>query len=64
MHLKSTIFCLHFLKHVVGKESFFEELAKVQKNEMEKREKDKRENIKQELVLAAAKKAEEEAKKR
>lgn len=47
-----------------GKESFFEELAKVQKVEMEKREKDKRENIKQELVLAAAKKAEEEAKKR
>ncbi len=31
---------------------------------MEKREKDKRENIKQELVLAASKKAEEEAKKR
>ncbi|KAJ6642240.1 SAP30-binding protein [Pseudolycoriella hygida] len=47
-----------------GKESFFEELAKVQKTEMEKREKEKRENIKQELVLAAAKKAEEEAKKR
>lgn len=47
-----------------GKESFFEELAKVQKIEMEKREKDKRENIKQDLVIAAAKKAEEEAKKR
>ncbi|KAG4071435.1 hypothetical protein HA402_011589 [Bradysia odoriphaga] len=47
-----------------GKESFFEELAKTQKAEMEKREKDKRENIKQELVLAASKKAEEEAKKR
>lgn len=31
---------------------------------MEKREKDKRENIKDELVKAAAKKAEEEAKKR
>jgi len=47
-----------------GKESYFEELAKVQKTEMERREKDKRENIKQELVLAAAKKVEEEAKKR
>lgn len=49
---------------ISGKESFFEELARVQKLEMEKREKEKRENIKQELVLAATKKAEEEAKKR
>lgn len=53
---------LHF--YFSGKESFFEELAKVQKIEMEKREKDRKENVKQELVQAAAKKAEEEAKKR
>lgn len=51
------VFCL-------GKESFYEELARIQKVEMEKRDKDRKDNLKQELVLAAAKKAEEEAKRR
>lgn len=57
-------FSLNIFLFILGKESFFEELAKVQKVEMEKREKDKRENTKQELMLAATKKAEDEAKKR
>lgn len=55
---------IHFCFGDAGKESFYEELARIQKVEMEKRDKDRKENIKQELVLAAAKKAEEEAKRR
>lgn len=47
-----------------GKESFYEELAKAQKAEMDKREKEKKDNAKMEQVAAAARKAEEEAKKR
>lgn len=45
-----------------GKDSFYEELAKVQKVEMDKREKEP--ISKNEMVQAATKKAEEEAKKR
>lgn len=44
-----------------GKESYYEELSRVQRVEMEKREK---EISKNEMVAAATKKAEEEAKKR
>lgn len=44
-----------------SKESYYEELAKVQKIEMDKREKELSKN---EMVQAATKKAEEEAKKR
>ena len=47
-----------------GKESYYEELAKMQKIEMEKMEKHKKEVTKNQLVLDAAKRAEEEAKKR
>lgn len=47
-----------------GKESFYEELAMAQKLEMEKRERERKDNLKTELVVAAAKKAEEEAKRR
>lgn len=50
--------------YLTGKESFYEELARVQKIEMEKREKDRKDNMKQELAIAVAKKAEEDAKKR
>lgn len=56
--------CIHLLLSVLGKESFYEELARIQKVEMEKRDRDRKDNIKQELVIAAAKKAEEEAKRR
>lgn len=44
-----------------SKESFYEELAKVQKIEMDKREKELSKN---EMVQVATKKAEDEAKKR
>lgn len=47
-----------------GAESFYEELAKTQKVDMDKREKDRKDNSKVELALAAAKKVEEEAKRR
>lgn len=47
-----------------GPESFYEELAKTQKVEMDRREKEKKDNSKVELALAAAKKVEEEAKRR
>ncbi|GAB0097708.1 SAP30-binding protein [Sergentomyia squamirostris] len=47
-----------------GKESFYEELAKAQKAEMDRREKEKKDNAKMEQVTLAARKAEEEAKKR
>lgn len=47
-----------------GKESFYEELARVQKVEMERREKDRKESLKKDAVMAAVKKAEEESKKR
>lgn len=47
-----------------GKESYYEELAKSQKVEMDKREKDRKENIKVDLAVAAVRKTEEEAKKR
>lgn len=47
-----------------GKESYYEELAKSQKIEMDKREKDRKENVKVDMVVAAVRKAEEEAKKR
>lgn len=47
-----------------GPESFYEELAKAQKIEMDRREKDRKDNSKVELALAAAKKVEEEAKRR
>lgn len=47
-----------------GPESYYEELAKVQKTEMLKRQKERKETDKVELATAAAKKAEEEAKKR
>lgn len=46
-----------------GAESYYEELAKAQKLEMDRREK-KKDNTKVELALAAAKKVEEEAKRR
>ena len=47
-----------------GKESYFEELARLQKLEMDKMEKQKKEVTKNQLVLDAAKRADEEAKKR
>lgn len=47
-----------------GKESFYEELARVQKVEMERREKERKESLKLDAVMVAAKKAEEESKKR
>ena len=47
-----------------GPESFYEELAKTQKIEMDRREKEKKDNSKVELALATAKRVEEEAKKR
>lgn len=47
-----------------GPESFYEELAKAQRLEMDRREKEKKENSKVELALATAKKVEEEAKRR
>jgi len=47
-----------------GPESYYEELAKVQKNEMLKRQKERKENDKIEQAAAAARKVEEEAKKR
>lgn len=47
-----------------GPESYYEELARVQKNEMVKRQKEKKDNDKIEQVSALARKVEEEAKKR
>lgn len=47
-----------------GPESFYEELARVQKNEMLKRQKEKKDIDKIEQVSALARKVEEEAKKR
>ncbi|XP_023292558.1 SAP30-binding protein [Lucilia cuprina] len=47
-----------------GPESFYEELARVQKIEMVKRQKEKKDNDKIEQVSALARKVEEEAKKR
>lgn len=47
-----------------GTESFYEELAKAQKVEMTKRQKDKKDSDKIEQATAAARKVEEEAKKR
>lgn len=47
-----------------GPESFYEELARVQKNEMVKRQKEKKDTDKIEQVSALARKVEEEAKKR
>lgn len=64
-HIKT--FCISlitWLSFVLGKESFYEELALAQKLEMEKRERDRKDNMKTEMVLLAAKKAEEEAKRR
>ncbi|XP_055845099.1 SAP30-binding protein-like, partial [Episyrphus balteatus] len=47
-----------------GQESFYEELAKAQKIEMAKRQKEKKDSDKIEQATAAARKVEEEAKKR
>lgn len=47
-----------------GKESYYEELARGQKVEMEKREKDRKDHMKNEAAAAATKKIEEDAKKR
>lgn len=47
-----------------GPESFYEELAKTQKVEMDRREKEKKDSSKVELALATAKRVEEEAKRR
>lgn len=47
-----------------GEESYYEELAKAQKIEMDRREKEKKDTSKVELALATAKKVEEEAKRR
>lgn len=47
--------------HFTGKDSFYEELAKTQKTEMDKREKEMSKN---DMIQATAKKTEEEAKKR
>lgn len=47
-----------------GPESYYEELARVQKNEMLKRQKEKKDSDKIEQVSALARKVEEEAKKR
>lgn len=59
--MKNSWICLIFSDFRTDKESFYEELAKVQKIEMDKREK---EFSKSEMVQAATKKAEDEAKKR
>lgn len=47
-----------------GPESYYEELAKAQKIEMDRREKERKDNSKVELALATAKRVEEEAKRR
>lgn len=47
-----------------GAESYYEELAKAQKIEMDRREKEKKDTSKVDLALATAKKVEEEAKRR
>jgi hypothetical protein len=49
---------------ITGTESFYEELARQQKAEMDRIEKEKKDKAKTVLVLAAAAKVEEEAKKR
>lgn len=58
-YTSSKIICLCLV--ATGKESFYEELARVQKIEMDKREKDPSKN---DVLATATKKAEEEAKKR
>lgn len=59
------IFNLNFKFCRFGKESYYEELSKVQKVEMDKREKERRERNKIEFAAAQAKRQEEkEAKKR
>ncbi|XP_037929421.1 SAP30-binding protein-like [Teleopsis dalmanni] len=50
--------------HQWGPESFYEELARVQKNEMLKRQKERKETDKIEQATVLARKVEEEAKKR
>lgn len=52
---------VRFVFCAASKESFYEELAKAQKAEMDKREKELSKN---DMVIAATKKAEDEAKKR
>lgn len=47
-----------------GNESFYEELAGAQKVEMERRERERKDGLKHQLVVEAARKAEEEAKRR
>lgn len=47
-----------------GRESFYEELAGAQKVEMERRERERKDGLKHQLVVEAARKAEEEAKRR
>lgn len=47
-----------------GRESFYEELAGAQKVEMERRERERKDGLKHQLVTEAARKAEEEAKRR
>ena len=47
-----------------GNESYYEELARLQKNEMLKRQKDRKDTDKIEQATALARKVEEEAKKR
>lgn len=59
--MNQTYFTNIDVRPISGKESYYEELARVQKVEMDKREKDLSKN---DLIVVAAKKAEEEAKKR
>lgn len=49
---------------IYGPESYYEELAKAQKTEMDKLEKQKKESNKNELVIAATKRAEETTKRK
>ncbi|XP_076068216.1 uncharacterized protein LOC143040721 isoform X2 [Oratosquilla oratoria] len=53
-----------FDPHCWGKESYYEELAKVQKEEMERREKERKERTKVDIISGTKKPAEEESKKR
>ncbi|XP_018015339.1 SAP30-binding protein [Hyalella azteca] len=50
--------------HCWGKESFYEELARIQKEEMEKREKERKERTKVDFIAGTKKVVEEETKKR
>ncbi|KAK4319635.1 hypothetical protein Pmani_009420 [Petrolisthes manimaculis] len=53
-----------FDPHCWGKESYYDELARVQKEEMDKREKERKDKTKVDIISGTKKPVEEEAKKR